>query len=74
MSSEVSSSDLQEPATGPNREPDKPNFCMESDFFPSLLYTIPPSLWRLSRYFILTEIATFSICYRRRPTVQPALL
>jgi len=43
----------------------------ESIFFVS--FTIPPSLWRLTRYFILSYTTTLSICCRRRPTVQPAL-
>ena len=51
----------------------KLNSYEHNTFLLSLLFTIPPSLWRRARYFILTYIATLSICCRRRPTVQPAL-
>ena len=52
-------------------------FCIIQIFYTSfsfsLIHDTTPSLWRLTRYFILTYIATLSICCRRRLAVQPAL-
>ena len=49
------------------------NIYCERRFFSSVLFTIPPSRWRLTRHFILTKTARLSICCRRRPAVEPAL-